>query len=217
MRAAFATLLLLLVSLGSSGCASYRGSARDISQPEVAAEPGWTRIAGVPLVRQKGIKDCGAAALSMVLSFWERGQASASVPSSSPSARSEIDHALRREVGEGLSAADLRDYARRRGHSAFVFQGSFDDLKHEIAAGRPVIVGVHKPLSSGEALAHYEVLVGMHRGRQRVLTLDPAHGLRENDVRGFAAEWESAGRVTLVILPKELAAEPAADSSAAVN
>jgi predicted double-glycine peptidase len=214
MRAAVATLLLLLVSLGSSGCASYRGSARDVSQPEVAAEAGWTRIADVPLVRQKGIKDCGAAALSMVLSFWERGQAPDSTASSAPSARAEIDQALRREIGEGLSAGDLRDYARRRGHSAFVFQGSFDDLKHELAAGRPVIVGVHKPMSSGEALAHYEVLIGMHRGRQRVLTLDPARGLRENDVRGFAAEWESAGRVTLVIMPKEAPAAPAAARAA---
>lgn len=204
MRAAFATLLLLLVSLGSSGCATYRGTARDVSQPEVMAEPGWTRIDGVPLVRQKGIKDCGAAALSMVLSFWEQGQTPASAAGGSPSARSEIDQALRREIGEGLSAGALRDYARRRGHSAFVFQGSFEDLKHELAAGRPVIVGVHKPLSSGEALAHYEVVVGLHRGRQRVLTLDPAHGLRENDARAFAAEWESAGRVTLVIMPRVL-------------
>lgn len=209
MRAVLASFLLLLVSVGTSGCASYRGSARDVSQPEVAAEPGWTHVEGVPLVRQKGIKDCGAAALSMVLTYWEQGGEPLARTSEHPSAieRSEIDRALRREPGAGLSAGDLRDYARRRGHSAFVFQGSLEDLKHEIVAGRPVIVGTHKPLSSGEALAHYEVLVGLHSDRKRVLTLDPAHGLRENDIRGFVAEWESAGRVTLVILPKGLEAQ----------
>jgi ABC-type bacteriocin/lantibiotic exporter with double-glycine peptidase domain len=203
MRAAFATsLILLLVSLGTSGCASYRGSARNVSQPEVAAEPGWTRIEGVALVRQKGIRDCGAAALSMVLAYWEERTRHAS-KARADIERAEIDRALRHEPGEGLSAGGLRDYARRRGHSAFVFQGSIADLKHELGAGRPVIVGVHKPLSSGEALAHYEVLIGIHPERKRVLTLDPARGLRENDIRGFAAEWESAGRVTLVILPRE--------------
>jgi hypothetical protein len=210
MRAAIATLLLL-VSFGTSGCASYRGSALDVSQPEVAAESGWTRVEGVQLVRQKGIKDCGAAALSMVLTYWEHGREPGSRASdgSSPTSRADIDRALRREPGEGLSAGGLRDYARRRGHSAFVFQGSLADLKHELGAGRPVIVGVHKPLTSGEALAHYEVLVGIHPERKLVLTLDPARGLRENDVVGFVTEWESAGRVTLVIIPKQLEAPTA--------
>lgn len=214
MRAVLASFMLLLVSVGTSGCATYRGSARDVSQPEVAAEPGWTRVDGVPLVRQKGIKDCGAAALSMVLTYWEQGgELPRMSERPSPLERAEIDRALRREPGAGLSAGDLRDYARRRGHSAFVFQGSFEDLKHEVVAGRPVIVGTHKPLSSGEALAHYEVLVGLHPDRKRVLTIDPARGLRENDVRGFMAEWESAGRVTLVILPKGVEAPSSEPSS----
>jgi predicted double-glycine peptidase/predicted small secreted protein len=218
MRAVLASFLLLLVSVGTSGCASYRGTARDVSQPEVAAEPGWTHVEGVPLVRQKGIKDCGAAALSMVLRYWEQGGEPLSRTSDRAlaSERSEIDRALRREPGAGLSAGELRDYARRHGHSAFVFQGSFEDLKHEVHAGRPVIVGTHKPLTSGEALAHYEVVVGHHPDRKRVLTLDPAHGLRENDVRGFMAEWESAGRVTLVILPKGVEA-PSSPAKAALR
>ena len=67
-------------------------------------------------------------------------------------------------------------------------------------AGRPVIVGVHKQLSSREALAHYEVVVGLHPKRQLVLTLDPAHGLRENQLSAFLSEWERAEHTTLVVM-----------------
>jgi predicted double-glycine peptidase len=183
--------LLLSVALG---CASYQGSARGVSESALAHEAGWSRLEQVELVRQKGTKDCGAAALSTVLRYWDPALAATLD-------RDSIDAALRESPAMGLSARDLRDYARRHGFSAYVLKGSFSDLTHEIQLGRPVIVGVHKPLSSGEALAHYEVVIGFHADRQQVLTLDPAHGLRQNDVQGFAREWLQAGQVMLVIMP----------------
>jgi hypothetical protein len=64
-----------------------------------------------------------------------------------------------------------------------------------------VIVGVHKQLSSKEYLSHYEVVLGYNRQQQSLLTFDPAHGLRENAVRGFMEEWQLAGRTTLVVMP----------------
>jgi hypothetical protein len=81
-----------------------------------------------------------------------------------------------------------------------VFSGTLADLQHEIELQRPVIVGVHKLLSSREALAHYEVVVGLQPERQLVLTLDPAHGLRENRWSAFLSEWESAGHTMLVVM-----------------
>jgi hypothetical protein len=81
--------------------------------------------------------------------------------------------------------------------------GAFSDLQHEVALGRPVIVGVHKPLSSGEALAHYEIFIGYHPTKRQVLTLDPAHGLRQNALEGFLSEWKQAGHVTLVVIPPD--------------
>jgi predicted double-glycine peptidase len=191
-----AALLGLLVLGSVSGCASYRGSSREVSPAALAEQPGWVRLDRVELVRQKGIKDCGSAALSTVLKYLEpHGPATLD--------RAAIDAALREEPGRGLAAGQLRDYARARGFDSFVIQGAFEDLTHEVQAGRPVIVGVHKPLSSGEALAHYEVFIGYHPERSEVLTLDPARGLRQFDVAGFLEEWRAAGQVTIVVMPKE--------------
>ena len=173
-------------------------------------QPGWVRLEHVKLVRQKGIKDCGSAALSTVLEYHEPGGPAALE-------RAAIDTALREEPGKGLSAGQLRDYARAHGFDAFVIQGAFDDLTHEVQAGRPVIVGVHKPLSSGEALAHYEVFVGYHAERREVLTLDPARGLRQFPIDGFMQEWQSAGLVALVIMPKESGPNGAAHSAAGAS
>jgi predicted double-glycine peptidase len=185
-------------------CASYQGTARDADLTAVAKDSGWRRVDGVPFVAQKGTQDCGAAALSGVLRFYE--------PALGPSTDPEQIHARLRSDGKGgLAARDLRDYARGRGFAAFVFAGQFEDLQHELELGRPVIVGLTKPLSSKEGLAHYEVLIGYNAARDKVLTLDPANGPRENAVEGFMAEWELAGHVTLVVFPPGLEAEaPAA-------
>ena len=57
--------LLGLLAIGSvAGCASYRGSSREVSAATLQEQPGWVRLDDVKLVRQKGIKDCGSAALS---------------------------------------------------------------------------------------------------------------------------------------------------------
>ena len=189
---------VLVLGALSSGCASYQGTARSVAPDTLRADNGWQRIEGVPEVHQRGAKDCGAAALSAVLGYWRR-------PAPAPS-RAEIDSALRSapeqgSSGDGLSAGALRDYARRQGLQAYVFHGTFDDLQHELAQGRPVIVGVHKALSSREYLAHYEVVLGYHPTRERVLTLDPAHGLREYPKTGFLEEWERARHTTLVVMP----------------
>lgn len=205
----------LLLGVLSSGCASYEGSARAVAPHTLRADPGWQRVTNLPEVHQKGAKDCGAAALSSVLGFW-RG------PGPSPAAsREQIDSVLRAspEAGaagvdaaadgersdagprQGLRAGALRDYARQQGFRAYVFQGTFADLQHELSAGRPVIVGVHKALSSREYLAHYEVVLGYHPTRERVLTFDPAQGLREYPKSGFLEEWQRAASTTLVVMP----------------
>lgn len=186
----------LLVLGSASACASYKGASREVSAAKIAEQPGWVHLEDVKLVRQRGIKDCGSAALATVLGYLAPGGPPAL-------GREAIDASLRDEPGRGLAAGQLRDYARAHGFDAFVIQGTVQDLEHEVEAGRPVIVGVHKPMSSGEVLSHYEVFVGFHPERHDVLTLDPAWGLRQFDLKGFLAEWEAAGQVAVVVMPKD--------------
>lgn len=187
---------VLLLGVLGFGCISSRGAAQDSSTPStVRADAGWRRIGHLPPVHQKGAKDCGAAALSSVLAYWRQPAPPAAL------GREHIDAALRRSPKEGLSAGALRDYARKQGFHAYVFNGKFDDLTHEIEAGRPVIVGVHKPLSEKEWLSHYEVVIGYHRQRQLVLLFDPARGVRQDRMGGFVEQWQRTGRTTLVVMP----------------
>ena len=41
----------------------------------------------------------------------------------------------------------------------------------------------------------------MSRRTQRILTLDPASGLRVDSREGFVAEWAASGQVTLIVYP----------------
>jgi predicted double-glycine peptidase len=187
---------VLLLGVLGFGCISYRGSAQSVTPSTVRADAAWKRIDHLPPIHQTGAKDCGAAALSAVLTYW-------SLPPIAPAMqRATIDAALRRSPKEGLSAGALRDYARKQGFRAYVFNGDVSDLRHEIDAGRPVIVGVLKSMSSREFLSHYEVVVGFHSKEPLVLLYDPARGLTENRVSGFLDEWKRAGYTTLVIAPE---------------
>jgi ABC-type bacteriocin/lantibiotic exporter with double-glycine peptidase domain len=172
-----------------SVCGCYVGSARSATPADLRSDEGWQRIEGVPEVRQVAREDCGAASLAMVLGYWGRR-----VP------REELNTANAPGSEGGLQAATLRDLARRQGLQAFLIPGQFGDLDRELRRGHPVLVGVVKRYGR-RAYPHYEVVVGMSRRTQRVLTLDPADGLRVDSREGFAAEWAAAGQVTLIVYP----------------
>jgi ABC-type bacteriocin/lantibiotic exporter with double-glycine peptidase domain len=181
--------LVALVASAAVSVGCYSGSARDANVAGLAREGRWV-VVQVPLVEQHGESDCGTAALASVLGYWGR-----------PTSVEAIDRGIQRRAGARASAAELEDYARARGLSAFTLFATFDDVRHELDEGRPVIVGVAKPYSPGRARAHFEVVVGYEPGTLRVLTLDPARGARENELSGFLAEWEPTGRVALVAAP----------------
>jgi hypothetical protein len=184
----------------TSGC--YTGAARDVTPYQVAeaqGDPTWRLVDDVPFVAQQSDKDCGSAALTMALAYYRL-----------PPARLPAD-------GDGTRAGDLRDAARARGLQAFVISGTFGDLLEHIARGRPVVVGLAKPVSSGKAVAHYEVVVGLNRERRLIRSLDPARGLRENSFEGFAREWIPTRQVMIVmfpaVVPGPVPAPPAAPPS----
>ena len=188
-RAARPGRLALLGCILASGC--YHGSARTATPADLATQDdSWNLIEGVPPVRQIAREDCGAAALAMVLGYWGL-----------PVTREDVSAANPPTPERGITAAALRDFARRRGLQAFLVQGDIADLDRELARHRPVLVGVMKRYGR-RVYSHYEVVVGVSRRQQRILTLDPAHGLRVNSREGFTAEWTAAGRLTLVVFPR---------------
>ena len=181
-----AAVALALVSAPSIlGC--YTGSARGISPRTVAADPGWTLVRDVPFVHQRAETDCGAAAMAMVLSYWAL-----------PTTAEEISARYPSVSQRGIKAGELRDLARGKGLAAFLVKGELRDLSTELGRGHPILVGLYKP-HGRRALAHYEVVIGIHAEKRLILSLDPAHGWRENSIEGFAREWIPAGQVALVI------------------
>src|SRR5881394_1539882 len=101
LRALRGTAALALATAVSAGC--YKGSAHTVSPGAIDADGGWLLVRGVPFVRQTGEQDCGAAALAMVLRYWEVAASPAEVASAHPQSR-----------GRGLRAGELRDFARAR-------------------------------------------------------------------------------------------------------
>jgi ABC-type bacteriocin/lantibiotic exporter with double-glycine peptidase domain len=182
--------LTLALALALAGPACYSGTAQSIpasSMTALARDPDWAIVPDVPFVRQETAHDCGPAALAMVLAHFRVPPASANTA------------AL---AGGDVRAGTLRDVARSSGLDAYVVSGTFDDLFTQVARGRPVVVGLAKPLAftGGRALAHYEVVIGFNRSRRLILSLDPAVGLRENTLEGFAREWAPTKQVTIVFL-----------------
>lgn len=192
-RAAVAALLAL------AACSSYRGSARDFAPARLAQEPGWLSVRAPGARRQRAENECGLVAAAMLLDYWQR-------PVTLPQLRAEAGPLPDR----GIRAGRLRELVRARGLKAFLIHGRISDLERELARGRPVLVGLVK-LYGRTGLAHYELVVAIHRRRQIIVTLDPAAGWRENSFRGFLAEWKPSRNLTLVALPPppEITPEPA--------
>jgi len=190
---ASAWALAATISLALPAC--YVGGAKTVDPRRMDAASGWLRADNVSFVPQRGEDDCGAAALAMVLNALH-----------ADGGREEIVRAIPPREG-GIRAGDLRDFARRAGLRAFVLKGTREDLQSQLSRGRPVLVGLAKPLSDKRAILHYEVVAGMHPDTGAILTVDPAVGWRESSWVDFEREWQPTGEVTLLILPTGVAGE----------
>lgn len=192
-----ALLAVAISCLVLSGCS---GVSRSITGADAGRGEGWDRVENVAEVRQTSREGCGAAALAMVLGHWGRSVTQDDIWNSNPP-----------PPGDGMRADALRDFARGQGLQAFLVEGALDDLTREVSRERPVLVGVMKR-QGRRAYPHYEVVVGLNRQKQRILTLDPASGARERTVEHFAKEWAAAGRLTLVVFPPAPAPATAPES-----
>ena len=196
-------LALLVLLLSGSACSAYTGGARDMAPDTLRRERGWLAVHGVPVLHQQAEHDCGPTALAMVVGYHR--------PDLTDSPLLDADRTHR------TSARELRDRARKLGMRAFVVEGAPEDLLNELKQGRPAIVGMAKPTIQG-AVSHYEVVIGIHKDSRRIATLDPAEGWRQNSLVDFMTEWESTGRVLLVVIPAAATTQPVAPSAqAALN
>jgi ABC-type bacteriocin/lantibiotic exporter with double-glycine peptidase domain len=191
MNRALAAAALISLSAAAAGCHFTALSGPVTPRLDVqTGDRGWQLVPQVPLVEQRGASDCGVAALTMVLRYWQPDTPGEAIRAALPLGAGE----------SGLAAARLRNLARDRGFSAFLVQGTLDDLAHEVEQRRPVIVGLVR-IAGRRALAHYVVVVGVNRQDGRVLEADPQLGWREPRVDEFLTEWQRARSLALMILP----------------
>lgn len=185
------TLFWIVAAISLAGCSSYVGGAKSIDRDRITRDRGWIAAPSIPEIRQRDEADCGPAALSMVAARWN-------VPVSLEEIARAID--VPTEEGVGVKLGSLRDTARRFGLDAYAVRADREILLHELAAGRPVILGLHLRYRKGLRLSHYEVLVAMHETRDEVVTIDPGAGMRVRRFRDLEAEWAPAGHPALVVV-----------------
>lgn len=179
--------VFIVAALLLSGCISYSGGARPTNAARLTSEPGWT-VAMAPTVRQQNRNDCGIAVLEMVVGRWQVELS-----------RTQILAEVAPLTEHGVALGALRDVATKHGLVAFVVVAQRSDLAHEIAAGRPVVVGLLRP-HGNERQSHFEVVVAMHHARGLITTIDPGSGLQVRSWRDFEAEWQPAGHPAMVVL-----------------
>jgi ABC-type bacteriocin/lantibiotic exporter with double-glycine peptidase domain len=142
----------------------------------------------VPYVSQE--KDtCGAAALAMVLAYWEV-----------PAPQGKIAEALLQPELHGILGSRLVSFARERGLTAFAYAGDLDHLREYLSKGRPLIVA----WKVGRDRYHDVVVVGFDDERKIILVNDPAEGpARPIPTATFEQRWAGAGHWTLLVLPAQ--------------
>lgn len=165
-----------------------------LALPAGAADALWL---DVPFVRQQR-HGCGAAALAMVIGYWQDRASPA--PAADEQARA-IFAALYDPDAEGIFATDMERHLKARGFRTFAFHGDWQDVERHIARGRPLIVAL-KP--GRRAPLHYVVVAGFDSARGLVLLNDPARRkLLPVERSEFERTWKEAANWSLLALPSD--------------
>jgi ABC-type bacteriocin/lantibiotic exporter with double-glycine peptidase domain len=151
----------------------------------------------VPFVKQEK-NGCGAASIAMVMQYWQRQPGGAEDASSDPAA---IQRTLYSSPARGIYASDMERYFKQHGFRTYTFRGNWDDLKHHLEKGRPLIVAL-KPLLAETSL-HYVVVAGVDPAQNILLVNDAAQRKLLREERGsFEKEWNAVGNWTLLAVPQ---------------
>ena len=143
----------------------------------------------VPYVQQEK-NGCGAAALAMILEYWQHRPADVKA----------IQRALYSPEARGIYASQMEYYLRGQGFRTFSLAGEWSDLKGHLEKGRPMIVAL-KPRTTD---LHYVVVTGIDWQQNLVLTHDPAgQKLQKQHREEFEREWKAAANWALLAVPSQ--------------
>jgi ABC-type bacteriocin/lantibiotic exporter with double-glycine peptidase domain len=185
--------VLALVGMFAACAVPYKGGARSVQPTQL--DRSWVRAAPTPVIKQKQQSDCGLAALAMVAGAWGRHWTVEEL-------------SLRARPGaHGLKLKVLRDIARERGFEAYAIKANRDDLKRELAQGRPVLLGLVLPHDRRSNRNHYEVVIALDPRDGTVVTIDPATGeWMKRSPKILDLEWKTANYAALVVVADKAAA-----------
>jgi ABC-type bacteriocin/lantibiotic exporter with double-glycine peptidase domain len=178
--------VVALVGMIAACAMPYKGGARAVHPTQLGA--GWLQAADTPVVKQKHQADCGLAALAMVAGAWGRNWT--------------VDDLVHRVPPgkHGIKLGVLRDLARERGLDAYAIAATRDDLKNELAKGRPVMLGLMLPHDRKSNRSHFEVAIAMNTQDGTIITIDPATGeWMRRSPKVLDIEWKAAGYAALVV------------------
>jgi predicted double-glycine peptidase len=152
----------------------------------------------VPFVPQQE-EGCGAAALSMLIQYWESHGYSFDKTASDPV---RIMQLLYSKKDHGIPVRDLSNYLVHQGFRTFEFTGKWDDLAHHLAKGRPLIASLEA--SGNRNRFHYLLVTGIDIQQDLVLVNDPAERkLLRMKRSNFENRWKATGNWTLLAVPKQ--------------
>ncbi len=149
----------------------------------------------VPFVRQEA-QGCGPASLAMILDYWREHRAPAEKLATPVADPKDIQRQLYVRERKGTPADSMQRYLEAHGYRAFSFAGQWEDVRHHIGLGRPLIVA----LKTGSDSFHYAVVAGA--SDTSIALNDPAdRKLRRYSRADFEKRWAAAGAWTLLAVP----------------
>lgn len=144
----------------------------------------------VPFIRQPK-EGCGAASIAMVMQYWSKREVDVAP----------IQRALYSPDAHGIQASDLERYLQQHQFQTFAFAGRWEDLKHHLEKGRPLIVAL-RPAGPAPQL-HYVVVAGVDWEEQVVMVNDPAgRKLLKQERAQFEKQWAATHNWTLLAVPQ---------------
>ncbi len=193
-------LMVLFLLPGCTAVKTFRGMK--LSEDGVL-------IHGVPPVLQDKTTSCGPACVAAVCGYW-----GVRINPADQKTSKEIP-----ESSSNYSASELALLAKTAGLAAFAYRGSDEDLRYNIAKGRPVIVMIPKladPAQASIGMAgpfivwmwnefapkppHWVVVIGTI-GSSGIIIHDPDAGRLLISADLFARGWMKTGQLSVLISP----------------